>query len=60
MSGWPYNESDEMEIGSTGWVPFGESKFINKHTRHIIDEFGREFDENGNMIFDPNEENDIN
>lgn len=51
---WPRLEDDHMEIGDTGWVPVGEGSFMNKHTGHVIDEIGREFDENGVLIYDPN------
>jgi len=55
MGGWPYNEDDQMEIGHTGWIPVGEGMYLNKHNNHVIDPVGREFDENGNLIYDPNE-----
>jgi len=50
---WPYNEDDHMEIGNTGWVPVGEGLFLNKHNGHTIDELGREFDQNGILVYDP-------
>lgn len=55
---WPYNEDDHMEIGDTGWVPVGEGLFLNKTNGHTIDEMGREFDEKGVLIHDPNEDYD--
>lgn len=54
MGGWPYNEDDQMEIGTSGWVPVGEGYFLNKNNNHVMDDLGREFDENGNLIYDPN------
>jgi hypothetical protein len=50
---WPYNEDDYMEIGETGWVPVGQGTYINKYNGHILDEMGREYDEGGNLIYDP-------
>jgi len=47
---WPYSEGDFMEIGDSGWIPFGESKYKNIHTGHIVDEDGNEYDEEGNLI----------
>lgn len=58
MVGWPYNEDDHMEIGDTGWIPIGEGAFLNKITGHTIDEIGREYDSEGLLIFDPQEENE--
>lgn len=60
MGGWPYNENDEMEIGTTGWIPIGEGSFMNKYNNHIIDSIGREYDEDGNLIYDPNAKKDAN
>lgn len=54
---WPRLEDDFMEIGETGWVPVGQDCYVNKYTKHTIDEIGREFDENGNIVYDPNENN---
>jgi hypothetical protein len=53
---WPYNEDDHMELGSTGWVSVGEGTYLNKYTNHTIDEFGREYDANGIIIYDPENE----
>jgi hypothetical protein len=50
---WPYNEDDYMEIGDGGWVPIGEGKYVNKFTNHTVDEMGREYDEDGNLVYDP-------
>jgi len=58
VGGWPYNESDHMEIGNTGWIPVGEGAFLNKVNGHTIDELGREYDEYGLLISDPEEENE--
>lgn len=55
---WPYNEDDYMEIGETGWVPSGNGSFINKFTGHIIDESGKEYDEEGNLVYDPDKSRD--
>lgn len=52
------NENDFMEIGDTGWVPAGQGTFINKYNGHILDELGREFDNKGNLIYDPEDNND--
>lgn len=57
MGGWPYNEDDHMEIGESGWVSIGEGIFRNKHTGHIIDESGVEYDENGNIVSIPEDDN---
>jgi hypothetical protein len=58
MVGWPYNEDDQMEIGETGWFPVGEGTYMNRYNNHIIDSLGREFDEDGKLIYDPNGKND--
>lgn len=55
MGGWPYNEDDNMEIGGTGWVPVGEGLFRNKYTGHIIDEFGVEYNEDGEVVSEEDE-----
>ena len=52
---WPYNEDDNMEIGTTGWIPVGEGSFRNKITGHIIDESGIEYDEFGNIVSHPDD-----
>lgn len=49
---WPYNEYDEMELGTSGWSPLGEGKYKNIHTGNVIDEFGNEYDPDGNLIFE--------
>lgn len=49
---WPYNEDDQMELGVSGWAPLGEGKYKNIYTGNIIDEFGNEYDSNGNLIFE--------
>lgn len=50
-----YPDDDFMEIGDTGWIPSAEGFFYNKYNRHTMDDIGREYDENGDLIFDPNE-----
>lgn len=57
---WPYNEYDEMEIGTTGWIPVGEGSYVNRYNGHTLDPSGKEYDENGNIIYDPTESNDKN
>jgi hypothetical protein len=52
------NEDDFMEIGETGWVPAGQGTFINRYNGHILDELGREYDREGNLIYDPEDNND--
>ena len=52
------NEDDFMEIGETGWVPAGQGTFINRYNGHILDELGREYDREGKLIYDPEENND--
>lgn len=54
---WPYEESDHMEIGDSGWVPIKNGCYKNIHNNHTIDESGREFDEDGELIYDPLEDN---
>lgn len=49
------NGGDFMEIGDTGWIPCGEGSFLNKYTGHVIDETGKEYDEKGNLVYDPDE-----
>lgn len=53
------NDDDHMEIGETGWIPAGQGTFINKYNGHVLDELGREYDENGNIIYDPEKEEGI-
>ncbi len=55
-AGWPYNEDDHMELGESGWIPVGEGIYKNKYNDHIIDELGREYDEKGLLIYDPEQE----
>lgn len=50
------NEDDYMEIGETGWIPAGQGTFINRYNGHVLDELGREYDENGVIIYDPEEQ----
>jgi hypothetical protein len=50
------NFDEHMELGTTGWVPIGNGSFKNIHNEHIIDAEGREFDKEGNIIFDPKED----
>jgi hypothetical protein len=50
---WPYNEDDFMEIGETGWIPIGQGSYLNKYNNHTIDECGKEYDEDGNIVYDP-------
>ena len=49
---WPYNEDDQMELGNTGWAPFGENKYKNIYTGNILDEMGNEYDPDGHLIFE--------
>lgn len=51
---WPKLEDDYMEMGETGWVPIGQGCFLNIKNNHTVDEIGREFDENGHIVYDPN------
>lgn len=52
----PYEEDDYMEIGNSGWIPIKNGCYKNKHNGHIIDEMGKEYDEDGELIYDPEEE----
>jgi hypothetical protein len=54
---WPYTEDDHMEIGKTGWIPIGEGKYKNIYNGHVIDENGIEYDSEGNLIEDKQEDN---
>jgi hypothetical protein len=49
---WIHNEDDQMELGTSGWSPFGEGKYKNIYTGNVIDEMGNEYDSNGNLIFE--------
>lgn len=53
---WPREESDEMEIGESGWVPTKDGGYKNIHNGHKIDEDGREYDSDGKLIFSPNDD----
>ena len=50
------NYYDEMEIGGSGWVPTKDGGYKNIYTNHVIDHIGREYDENGILIYDPEED----
>jgi len=50
-----YPEDDFMELGDTGWIPSNEGFYYNKYNNHVIDDLGREYDQNGELIFDPSE-----
>jgi len=52
------NYYDEMEIGNSGWVPTKDGGYKNIHNNHTLDSNGREYDENGNLIYNP--ENNLN
>lgn len=52
---WPSEEDDHMELGNSGWILAMEGWYFNKNTRHTMDDIGREYDENGVLIYDPNE-----
>lgn len=41
-----------MELGTSGWAPFGEGKYKNIYTGNVLDEMGNEYDPNGNLIFE--------
>ena len=53
---WPYEEDDFMELGESGWIPVKNGGYKNKYTGHTLDESGREYDENGVLIFEPDED----
>lgn len=53
---WPYEESDQMEIGESGWVPCKNGGYKNIYNGHTMDDTGKEYDENGLLIFDPDEQ----
>lgn len=53
---WPYEENDQMEIGESGWVASKNGGYKNIYNGHTIDESGKEYDENGLLIFDPDKE----
>ena len=52
MMSWPYNEDDQMELGTSGWAPLGEGRYKNIYTGNTLDEMGNEYDTNGNLIFE--------
>lgn len=47
------NDDDFMEMGNTGWIPVGQGSYLNKYSGHVLDEMGREYDEHGNLVYDP-------
>ena len=51
-----FNHFDAMQIGDSGWVPMPNGTYKNVNNNHYIDELGKEFDEKGNLIYDPNED----
>lgn len=53
---WPYEEEDFMEIGNSGWVPVKNGGYKNKYNGHYIDEMGKEYDEDGLLIYNPEED----
>lgn len=54
MSHW---DDDFMELGETGWIPSADGWYFNKYTKHVMDDIGREYDEQGKLIHDPTELN---
>lgn len=55
----PYEDDDHMEIGDSGWFPIQNGCYKNKYNGHTIDEMGKEYDKNGQLIYDPEEEWDF-
>jgi len=51
------NYYEEMELGDSGWIVTPDG-YRNIHNNHTIDHMGREFDENGILIYDPEVEED--
>jgi len=51
-------ESDEIEIGNTGFTTTDDGWLINKRTGHKRDPEGRLYDGEGELIFDPFEDED--
>jgi len=47
-----HNQYDEMELGDSGWIATADG-YRNIYNNHTIDHAGREFDENGVLVFDP-------
>lgn len=43
-----------MEIA--GWIAFGEGKYKNIHTGHIMDENGTIFNQNGEVVSEVDED----
>lgn len=44
---------DYMEIGDTGWVLLDEGWLYNKNSGRKRDPEGREFNEAGELVYDP-------
>lgn len=53
-------DDDYMEIGSTGKVPVGEGWYRDTWHKTRIDPEGRVYNSEGEIIFDPDEEDDSN
>jgi len=47
---------DHMEYGNNGWVPLKNGGYRNLFNEHMIDEDGKEYDANGNLVYDPSNE----
>lgn len=58
MSMSTFNNDDYMEITETGWMPVGDGCYLNKFNGHTIDQIGREYDQNGNLVYDPESSNE--
>lgn len=52
------SDDDYMEIGNTGKVPVGEGWYEDRWNKTRIDPSGRVYDTEGELIFDPEEDDD--
>lgn len=56
---WIYQHQDDaMEFGETGFQPTSDGWMINKNTGYARDPEGKVYDANGEVVFDPTEEDE--
>lgn len=53
-----YQNADDMEIGDTGFVSREDGWMENKYNGFVRDPEGRIYDSEGELVFDPSDEED--
>lgn len=49
---------DEVEFGDTGLTAQSDGSYYNKYTKERITEDGKVFDKDGELIYDPDDDED--